>query len=155
VAPLNLLFRPHAAMEIQRADPQLRRIAGLVFVALVVAGSVVLLALQSWLSGVAQAAPSTARTQLLIAFGGLVAISCVTLLAFAVCFWRTAGQVLATQQFPPPGMRVIRDTPVLRGAAAMRRGRILQSIGGVLVLCGVALAVGAWRLHAVFVAHAV
>jgi hypothetical protein len=142
-------------MEIQRADPQLRRIAGLLFAALVVAGSVALLALQSWLSDVAKAAPSTTGTQLLIAFGGLVAISCATLLAAAVCLSRTAAQVLATKQFPPPGMRVIRDTPVLRGAAAMRRARILQSIGAALVVCGVALAVAAWRLHAAFFAHAV
>jgi hypothetical protein len=142
-------------MEIQRADPRLRRIAGLLFVALVLACAVALLALQSWLSGVAQAARSTAQVQLLAAFGSLVGISCLALLVLAIYLWRIAARVLAAQQFPPPGMRVVRDTPVLRGAAALRRGRIIQGIGGLLVLCSLALAVAAWRLHSVFFSHAV
>jgi hypothetical protein len=143
-------------METQSADPRLRRIAGLVFVALVLVGAVALLTLQSWLSGVAQEAPTAvAQAQLLAVFGWLVGISCVALLILAIYLWRTAAQVLATQQFPPPGMRVVRDTTVLRGAVALRRGRIIQGIGVLLVFCSLALAVAAWRLHSVFFIHQV
>jgi hypothetical protein len=142
-------------METQRADPGLRRTAALVFLALVLVGAAGLVALQIWLSGLAQPAAVSSQGQLLAAFAGLVGTACVSLLALAVYLWRTAGRVLAAGQFPPPGMRVVRDTPVLRGTKALRRGRIIQGVSVVLVLCCFAFAATAWRVHSVLFNHAV
>ena len=45
------------------------------------------------------------------------------LVAFAVYLWSLGAKVLRARQFPPPGYRVIRDTPVIGGQAAVLRGR--------------------------------
>ena len=52
-------------------------------------------------------------------------------IAFAVYMWLLGKRVLQAQQFPPPGFRVIRDTPVIAGPAAVTRGQVMQ----VLALC--------------------
>ena len=55
----------------------------------------------------------------------------------------------AAQRFPPPGMRVVRDTVVLRGAAAAARGALLRWLAVVLVVCMLAVSIAVWRLLAV------
>jgi hypothetical protein len=60
------------------------------------------------------------------------------LLGFAVYLWLFARRVVRMQRFPPPGMRVVRDTSVLYGPSALARARLLQVLAGVLV----ALALG-------------
>ena len=153
--PVNVGVRPDVPMEIQRADPRFRRLAGLSCVALVVVGAIALWAVQSWLAGLAQAAPSAARHQLLAAFASVIGASCAMLLALGIYLWRKGGQVRGAAQFPPPGMHMLRDTPVLRGAAAYRRARIMQGIGVALVLCCLALLAATWRLYSVLADHAV
>jgi hypothetical protein len=52
-------------------------------------------------------------------------------IAFAAYLWLLGKRVLRAQQFPPPGFRVVRDTPVMGGPAAVTRGQVIQ----VLALC--------------------
>ena len=60
-----------------------------------------------------------------------------SLVAFTLYFWSLGVKVLHTKQFPPPGVRVIRDIPVIGGHAAVLRGHGLK----VLAVClGVASA---------------
>ena len=71
------------------------------------------------------------------------------LLVFAAYLWAFGTKVVRTGSFPPPGHRVIRDTPSLAGAEAIQRGRGFRSLalffgGGALVLW-----VLLWRLAAV------
>ncbi len=40
---------------------------------------------------------------------------------------------------PYPGQKVIKDTPVIRGAQAVQRGRIIQAIAVVMGLVSLAL----------------
>lgn len=47
----------------------------------------------------------------------------------------------------------MRDTVVLSGEAALRRGRILEALGVTLVLVAVALSMLSWRLYALFSAR--
>jgi hypothetical protein len=133
---------------------RLRSAAGLSFAALVVACALSLWALQGWLAGMAHAAAPVAQRQLLGAFAWLIGVSCVSVLTLAAYLWRTGARVLAAAQFPPPGMRVLRDTAIVRGPAALRRGRVMQGMGAVLVLCCLALAVAAWRVYSLFPSHA-
>ena len=54
------------------------------------------------------------------------AVLSAPLVAFAVYLWSLGAKVLRVRQFPPPGYRVIRDTPVISGQAAELRGRALK-----------------------------
>lgn len=136
-------------MEIQRADQRLRRTAMVVVVAAAALGGVALWALQRWLDGVA-AGSRGAGSLLALVFGATVGVNVLALAALGAYLWRYGARVRAASQFPPPGARVIRDTPVLRGSAALRRGRLLQGLGASFVVCCVGLAAAAWRFHALF-----
>src|SRR5207245_10296203 len=98
--PVNVGVRPDVPMEIQRADPRVRRLAGLSCVALVVVGAIALWAIQSWLAGFAQAAPSAARHQLLAAFASVIGASCSMLLALRLYLSRKASPVRGAADFP-------------------------------------------------------
>lgn len=72
----------------------------------------------------------------------LVALA-VGLIGFALYFGWLGLRVLRAGQFPPPGMKVIRDTPIRHGSAAKLTGV------AALIYCAFLLAVGtfgAWRI---------
>ena len=48
------------------------------------------------------------------------------------------------QRFPPPGAKVTRKTPVLEGAAGIRRGRLIQLISLLVLCCAAAIPVVLW-----------
>ena len=154
VRPVSGNVRPHATMEVIRADPRLRRFAVRSLIALVLAGALGLWAFQGWLAGVTQLPAAIAQQHLLIAFASLVGISCAALLALAAFLWTIGARVRRSAQFPAPGMRVLRDTAVLRDGAAERRGRTIQGTGAVLVVCCLALLVAAWRFYVLFSGYA-
>jgi len=74
-------------------------------------------------------------------FLGLVALLALPVIWFGVYAVRFGSQVLATGQYPPPGIRVLRRTPVLRGPLLRYLARGQQVLGVALVLCGIALLV--------------
>ena len=57
------------------------------------------------------------------------------LLAGCICFLILGNRTVRAQRFPPPGCPVVRDTPVLEGASGVRRGRIMQLLSVILLLC--------------------
>jgi hypothetical protein len=148
-------LKPHAAVELQPADPQLRRLAILLCLALVVVGAVSLWELQSWLSSLAQTEPSVARRRLLVAFGGLMSTAIALLWAMSVYLWRTAARVRRAALFPPPGMRVLRDTAILRGTGALQRARLIRAMAIALLVGCVALVGVSWRVYTAIANHAV
>jgi len=77
----------------------------------------------------------------------LVVLS-LPLLFGAFYFLRMGQSVIDAQRFPPPGVPVIRDTPVLTGNGALFRGRLLRYAA--VFLCGCAIGVpimGWWVLR--------
>ena len=60
--------------------------------------------------------------------------------------WSLGAKVLRARQFPPPGYRVIRDTPVIGGQAAVLRGRGLKVLAVCLALASALLWLLLWRL---------
>ncbi len=131
--------------EIRRADPAARRRA----VLLVVLGALVRSrlerygpALRQWLlSAPAELAPRFRLTFLLLA-----AVLSGPLITLAICLWTLGAKVLRAEEFPPPGYRVNRDTPVIRGHSAVMRGRdfkvLALGLGGISALLWLLL----WRL---------
>jgi hypothetical protein len=81
-------------------------------------------------------APGSSEARILIVIWGLTAAITGPALAAAFYLARLARQVVRDERFPPAGMRVVRDTPILRGAAARRRARVMQVVAAGLVGVG-------------------
>jgi hypothetical protein len=131
--------------EVQRADPVARRhavwslvIGAIVGALLIVGFERYRLPLQDWvLSEPEEVAP---RLKLLLFLcAGLLS---APLLSFAAYLWWLGSRVLRAHQYPPPGQRVIRDTPMLHGPAAVSRGWGFK----ILAVCLGGACVGVWVL---------
>jgi hypothetical protein len=131
----------------------MRRTTVVIVVAAAAFGGIALWATRWWLDGIIQPSPAS-KSQLPIAFIWLVGVTVLMLVALGAYLFHYGRRVCAASLFPPPGAKLVRDTPVLRGAAALRRGIVLQGLGALFVLCGIGLAAAAWRFYAAFSAHA-
>jgi hypothetical protein len=143
-------------MEIQRADRQLRKRIFLGVLLAAVAGVVGLVAVQSWLSELLRRPPAagTKQATLVAVLAWSIGVTCLLLVGLAVYVWRFGNRIRTAMQFPPPRAHVIRDTIIVRGAAAAGRASILQAIAIVLGLCAVGLLAATWRLLSLLGAHA-
>lgn len=63
------------------------------------------------------------------------------LLVFGGDLVQISNRVLTSEEFSPPGLVVVRDTPILRGAEAVKRARLMQMMGLLLMIAGVVAAV--------------
>lgn len=82
----------------------------------------------------------------------LVALTIFTsgpLVGLAVYLWRLGGRIVRAERYPPPGLGLMRDTLVVTGPAASRRGRLIQFLAAVLGLVALLLAAFLWRLVSV------
>lgn len=95
-------------------------------------------ALRDWLLS----EPGELGYRVRLVFFLFAAVLSVPLVAFAVYLWSLGAKVLRARQFPPPEYRVIRDTPVIGGQAAVLRGRGLK----VLAVCLGVASVLLWLL---------
>ena len=143
--------------EVRRADPAVRRQVALVLVLGVCLGALLIVAFERYrgpLTDWVLADPGTSTQRLRLVFLLLAALSVAPLLAFAAYVWSLGERVLRAREFPPPGLRVIRDTAVITGERAVSRGRLLK----VLALgCGIASAVLGfllWYLQSLLSDHA-
>ena len=132
--------------EIQRADPVLRRRALVVLAVAIVGGVLLQVTLGRRLEEHAGVAGPQERAAVVRAL--VVGVTTVggLLLVTGGSLWRTGMRTRASRVFPPPGVRVVRDTVVLRDVAAARRGLTMQLLAVALVLCVACLAVMTWSL---------
>jgi hypothetical protein len=65
----------------------------------------------------------------------------------AVYLIRTGRKIIRSEQFPFPGMKVIRDTEIITGSRALFRGRLLVRLGYVSIGFSVA---GSVAMHFLF-----
>ena len=129
--------------EIRKADPEARRRAILVVVLGATIGALLIAgfghfrgSLHEWL--VSDPAETAFRARVVIRAAAFLLAA--PLVAFAAYLWLLGAKALRAQQFPPPGLRVIRDTPVVSGPAAVTRGHAIQIFAvclgvGAVVLC--------------------
>lgn len=134
--------------EIQKADRRAVRTA----VAVVVCGALVGLALLTFSRRNGEAfgfwLPADLSGRLTLVLGIQMALFTVPLLAMAGYVWHLGGRIVRAQRYPPPGMRLVRNTPIVVGDAAVRRGRVAQALAASLGVAAVLLAFVLWRLLA-------
>ena len=124
-----------------RADSGLRRRVIVLLVVLAILGVLAFLLLEQWLTKLQAAEPADAIPALRRALVWISVAMGVSLAAFAGYFWRLGRRMAQAERFPPPGMKVVRDTRVIAGPAARHRGWLLQGVAAVLVICAVAVVV--------------
>jgi hypothetical protein len=90
--------------------------------------------------------PEQIDSRLRLAFAVLAVAFVVPLLGFAAYFWRLGERIVRAERFPAPGLAVTRDTVVLRGSFARRRGRLAQLLAAIFVLAASAFAIVLWWL---------
>jgi hypothetical protein len=115
--------------EIQKADPAARRQAILLVIFGMAIGALLIAGFEQfrepfyeWLTS--EPAESARRAKLALYTSAFVL--CAPLIGFAIYLWLLGARVLRAQRYPPPGMRVIRDTPVVEGRGATTRGHVIQ-----------------------------
>jgi hypothetical protein len=135
------------------ADLKLRRVAVLTMLAITVVATAMVGWFVPWLAAAIQEAQLSGTLSVPLAsylFLAIVALLAAPVVGFGVFAMRSGRMVIVTGQYPPPGMRVLRRTKILRGGAARLTGQGQFVLGLLLVLGGVALFVvacwGAWLI---------
>ena len=135
--------------EVQKADRGLRRkvLVGAVLATLVLVAGVVLLTSRfaELEKSVGDAAYQASR-QGLVAARGFLAVLALGAVVLGGVLGRLSWRTLSAGRYPPPGTRVINDTPVLHGDRAKRYGR------GGLALAALLIVAGLWvpyRIHGI------
>lgn len=139
---------------IQPADPAARRRLLQLILVIIAVGVAGHAALDTWLEGLREMDPAEAAPRLAATLLWSVGILSALLVGLAAYLWRQGGQIRAAGRFPLPGQKVVRDTPVVEGAAARHRGLILQGLGGALLVAAVVLWLAVGRLSLVLAAQA-
>lgn len=135
--------------EIQHASPEARRHALALVLILAALGAAGLWLVERSLDrafdmATGKADLAAARTTVLAVGVGLG----LGLLAVGVWMIALGRRIGAAGRYPTPSMKVIHDTPVRRGPAAVRMARILYAGALVLGLGGIAIPLALWRLLA-------
>jgi hypothetical protein len=133
--------------EIQKADPDARR-AGLLIVGGGTLLGVVLITMagalrpdfEAWIKQ-----DVNVRLRMVIAI--LMLLTTGPAVGMASYLWRLGQRIVRTKRYPPPGFRVMRDTPVEIGPAAVRWGRLAQTFAAIIGVAGLLLAFFLWRLY--------
>jgi len=132
--------------EVRRTDPAARRQAAWIVVAGTCAGALLIAAFERYrapLSDWVLADPGP-RARLVFAFLALLALA--PMIALAGYLWLLGASVVRAREYPPPRMRVVRDTVILTGERAASRGRLLKAFALGCVAVGAVLGVLLFRL---------
>jgi hypothetical protein len=129
-----------ATTEVQKADPKARRLA-LVFMLIgMIIGALLILTVEPHQGTIRDrilSEPAGASDRIRLAFLVSGALLSTPLLLFAAYCWTLGAKVHRAQRFPPPHVRLIRDTPVAYGEEAEFHARVLQTLAvGLLALTG-------------------
>ena len=71
-------------------------------------------------------------------------VAALPLLGVAIYLFRTGTAILRCRRFPPPGMDVVRDTPILTGRAAILRGRVVLAAAAAIVAASLGITLTLW-----------
>ena len=135
--------------DVQRADSAARRKAITIVIISAIVGSLLIVVFETyraqlyeWLLSDHEKLANRLRILIILTAG----FGTITLFAFSVYLWSFGCKVSNYQRFPLPGQRVIRDTPILEGQAALMRGRVLKTLAVFLAVAGIMLCFVFWWL---------
>ena len=139
----------HQGPEIVRADPAARRWTLIGLLAILVIGGPLVWWLENrvdWFGWLGDADGLGGST---LTFGvALFVILGLPAWVLGAYLFRVGRRTLASERFPPPGIRVVRDTTVREGTAARTTGMALCVLAGLVVFAGTALPLMMiWILH--------
>jgi hypothetical protein len=136
--------------EIQRADIGLRRVTLIVLILATLAAAGLVLLARNWM--IAKAIASTPQ-ELVVQMRfwiSIASMSCgLCLLLLAAYTWRLARRASTQRRWPLAEARVLRDTPIRHGDAALATARLLNMVSLLLFVFSAATIVLSWRLFAV------
>lgn len=133
---------------LRKADPAARRKVALLLSVGACVGAVLIVAFERYripLSDWVLAGPGASAQRARLALLLLAALLLAPLLALAAYLWSLGARVVRAQEFPPPGLRVIRDTAVITGARAVSRGRLLKVLALSCAIACAVLGILLWR----------
>ncbi len=128
--------------DIQAADPKLRRLVLGALTGLIVLASLAVVRLDAYFTSLQSLAKNdvTAAAEKIQQLSNwlLIGLGVVTVL-FGLYLVSIALRVLTHQRYPPPGMRVINDTKVLRGRNAKVYGGVALCLALAVLVAGVVI----------------
>jgi hypothetical protein len=136
--------------QVQQADPGARRISLVCLVVFAGLGTTAFVLLDRFRESLlAWFLANESHVQVSVLIGALVLLF-MPLLLTAAWLWNFGGRVLRGSRHPPEGVKVIRNTPVVHGAAARLYGRLYQALAALTVLaflCVLGFSWMLWRLQ--------
>lgn len=145
---------PTDSNDIHRADPSERKRTLWLLTAVALMGLLLILGTQhelanirGWLAaGELEYATTQFRSLARLAFALMAAVG----IGIGVLVARGSLLVIREQRYPHQAARLIRDRPILRGAPALRMGRLGLLLAAAFALSGISGAIIGWRLLASF-----
>jgi hypothetical protein len=128
--------------EVQKADPRTRRRALAMLLIVGGLGAAVIFVVDDWLASQRVADPEAARRALLRFVRWAAVGNAVVMAGFAAYAWRMGCRIRRDGRYPPLGQMVVRDTAILTGTPARRRGAAAQAAALVLVVLALVSLVG-------------
>lgn len=144
--------------KIVKADRGLRKRAVVIFVGTLIVGLVLLHYVQTFLQDVdnlVDVSPQRAMDRLLTAFRLVMIAMVLGFVAFALYLLRLSFGALRSQQFPPPGIGLIKNDQILTGEKAKIRGIVGLAMAAALAAFGLLLALYVYRMIQTFMTTAV
>ena len=81
--------------------------------------------------------------------GGIALCTAASLFALAIWIWRLSTRVRSEGRFPPRGVKVVRDTRILRDREARRYASLGYGLATMIALLGLSAPVVFWRIYAI------
>jgi hypothetical protein len=116
-----------------KADRKARKLA----LVMCVIGVLVAVVLMGWVVpwGMARLEREEPRTVLSV-LEAATAVVFLSVVPMAIYLYRFGRGVVRHRQLPPPGTRLMVDTRLIEGERAVRRGRLVMALAGVLLALG-------------------
>lgn len=137
---------PDRMAEIHSADPTARRNALVLIGAAALAGAVLILIAGAMRSRLEEWVVQDLNSRLWLVLIVAILFTTGPALGAAGYLWRLGARVVRARRYPPPELRMLRDTLVVTDDAAVRAGRLLQALAATIGLGGILLAYFLWRL---------
>ena len=139
--------------ELRRADPTARRTAALVLVVGTCAGALLITAWARYRVPLGDWVLADRAQRVRLVFLVLTVLASAPLLGLAIYLWSLGGQVVRSREYPPPGLRVLHDTSIVKGEKAIARARLLRILALGAAIVSALFAGLLWRLEILLSSH--